>query len=138
MGSEFRNIYSCFRTGCVLHFITVKPDPAKLNNTDQFKKWLTYLRTKKIEYWFREVKSPSGFLHFHGLIAYPSMEGDYHKMQKMRASIQRWVNRNIGLYNPLPTEGKIDNIILYICNETHNVPQREAFSNSVLLIEPTD
>lgn len=130
---EKDKIYSNFPKGSMYHFVTIKPNPNHYTtDSGLFKRLLEYYRLKGVHYWMREVKSPSGFLHMHGIITY-DFKGDKFKTLK---AIQKWINRNVGYYTVIPIEGSVDNVIAYIKDPLKNILCREAHSSSRLLVEP--
>lgn len=129
---EKSKIYSNFDEGSMYHFITIKPNPdCYKDGTMLFKRLLEYYKSKNVNYWIREVKSPNDFLHMHGIITY-NFSGDKFRSLK---TIQKWINRNIGYYTVIPIQGKVDDVISYIKDPQKNILCREAHSKSLLLIE---
>lgn len=133
--NENSRIYSTLPEGFMRHFITIKPNPNHYkDNTNKFEELLRYYKKHNISYWLREVKSPAGYLHIHGIISYPEAD-DFSKRLKQSKTIHKWFNRNVGFYTDVVMSGKVDDVINYIKGSS-NILQREAFSNSLTLIEP--
>lgn len=93
-----------FKESSHLYHITIKPPP-KDEQIDRIFNFCEYLAKKDLPFFIVKCQSPSGYIHYHGVISFIVSQSLNNKDIK---AIQRKVNRDMGfvsidpLYSNLP------------------------------------
>lgn len=104
------DVAKIFTNSSAMHFITIKPRNT-LSQEKVDKQLIKYLSNKPFDIWLEKCISPSGFNHYHGIIAYNQRQVP---KGKERAAFYKMCNRSIGFLKSEPMETSYAHLFNYI------------------------
>lgn len=98
------------------YFLTIKP---RANSVNKIYELMAYLDKRCAYYWIVRCTSPTGFIHFHGLLAF----SDNCNTGLLKLALHRKVNRTMGHFLPLELVRDLDNIYEYILSDKNKASE---------------
>lgn len=99
-----------------IYFVTIKPPPDRV---DRILPLTGYLESKSHidSYWIVHCMSPTGYHHYHGIVAFKESQTIDNKHLK---ALHKWINRNMGFLKIDPLATSIGKLYRYIRADHNN------------------